>query len=173
MPRGVYERKLKSIEERFWEKVVVGGLDDCWLWTGGVDKDGYGVLFSKKTQIKIHRLSWTLAYSNPGTLCVLHTCDNPPCVNPKHLWLGTQADNTRDKMEKGRHRSATGKQHGSKTCPETVQRGELHHHSSLTDDDIRLIRRDSRNQKVIARDYGVAQSVISNVKLYKTWKHVR
>jgi len=88
----------KSIEERFWAKVEK--TDDCWLWTGATFGDGYG----NCSRLRAHRVSWELANGPvPGGLCVLHHCDRPLCVRPRHLFLGTRKDNSDDKIAKGRH----------------------------------------------------------------------
>lgn len=97
----------QRIKDLFWARV--NKTSDCWLWTGGIDKDGYGVLqtkisLSKLYPFKAHRLSWYLHNGDPEKMCVLHQCDNPPCVNPDHLFLGTMKDNTGDMMLKGRNR---------------------------------------------------------------------
>lgn len=95
--------------DRFWEKVDKRGPDDCWLWTASCDKKGYGAFTLPDGHIGIaHRFSYELHYGPipegegyHGT-CVLHECDNPPCCNPKHLFLGTAKDNAIDMWEKGR-----------------------------------------------------------------------
>ena len=92
---------MRTVEERFWEKVDKSGA--CWEWTAGKNSDGYGQIKIKGRQIKAHRLSWEL-HSTPipdGMQC-LHRCDNPACVNPKHLFLGTHKDNMVDKKIKER-----------------------------------------------------------------------
>lgn len=96
----------KPIAERFWPKVDVRGHEECWEWTASRKERGYGV-FSRPGHnngaLKAHRVSWELANGPiPDGLCVLHRCDNPPCVNPAHLFLGTIADNNRDMSLKGR-----------------------------------------------------------------------
>jgi hypothetical protein len=98
-----------SEQERFWAKVQKG--DGCWLWTGGKFRRGYGA-FKRRgpdgrfQQQKAHRVSYEwLVGPVPDGLCVLHTCDNPPCVNPAHLFLGTNLDNSEDRRVKGRSRN--------------------------------------------------------------------
>lgn len=88
-------------EERFWLAVDTSG--DCWLWTKATDRDGYGKILVDGKRIGAHRLSYLLHYGEiPNGLHVMHTCDNPPCVRPEHLTLGTMADNIRDSIAKGR-----------------------------------------------------------------------
>jgi len=91
----------RPIGERFWEKVDKSG--DCWTWKGGTFRFGYGSFRVGDRRIPAHRVSWELAFGKIADgMCVLHTCDNPGCVNPAHLRLGTQQDNVRDAREKGR-----------------------------------------------------------------------
>lgn len=88
----------------FWPKVASSGDPDaCWPWTGGVNRDGYGNAWAGGRCWKAHRIAWTLANGAiPSGLQVLHHCDNPPCCNPAHLFLGTHADNMADMVRKGR-----------------------------------------------------------------------
>ena len=98
-------RKIKKqpIQERFRQKVAVGHKKECWEWQGNRDQYGYGVIFYNGKLAKAHRLSWTLHFGNiTDGLCVCHHCDNPSCVNPSHLFLGTHQDNAKDRESKGR-----------------------------------------------------------------------
>lgn len=94
------------LAERFWAKVEKGS--SCWTWTGSTDPNGYGRIQRggrKEGVLLAHRLSWHLATGvDPGELCILHLCDNPPCVNPDHLVLGTMAANNYDMVRKGRQK---------------------------------------------------------------------
>jgi len=93
-----------GVEDRFWSKVQK--TENCWLWMGARTKLGYGQRGGRKTGRRYtHRLSWEMRFGPiPEGLCVLHHCDNPPCVNPDHLFLGTKKDNTQDMIAKGRGR---------------------------------------------------------------------
>lgn len=91
----------------FWDFVERGlSTQECWPWTGSKNPKGYGLLGPQyKPYRRAHRYVWFLANGEiPKGLLVLHTCDNPSCVNPDHLWLGTAQDNTTDMMQKGRHK---------------------------------------------------------------------
>jgi hypothetical protein len=109
----------------FWTKVKRSA--DCWEWQGGKATGGYGQARDGRTGRKTgtHRIAWTLTFGPiPSGFCVCHHCDNPPCVRPNHLFLGTVADNNRDMTAKGR--SATGNRSGSRLHPECLARGERH-----------------------------------------------
>ena len=100
--------------ERFWMKVEK--TESCWLWTAAINKTGYGDFYASRTKhVLAHRFSWVLHYGPvPDGLFVCHHCDNPRCVRPDHLWLGTTQENTADMLKKGRHRFGTGQPHDHK-----------------------------------------------------------
>lgn len=155
-------------ETVFWTRVRVGEPDECWPYLGRVDKDGYGVFPSRRfpgNAVRAHRYAYLLKCGPiPDGLFVCHTCDQPVCVNPAHFWLGTSADNTADKMKKGRHRVLSGG-----ACPS----------SKLTEAQVReifeLLRDTNPTERIgdIAARYGVTQSNISAIYAGKSWAHIR
>jgi hypothetical protein len=89
--------------ERFWGKIQVLSPDECWDWLYSTNKDGYGNFWFQGSNVNSHRVAWILTFGPiPNGLDILHKCDNPPCCNPSHLFLGTHEDNMRDMGEKGR-----------------------------------------------------------------------
>ena len=148
-----------TLAERFWAKVEKKVQDDCWEWQGTRNNNGYGQIGKGARGsglLYAHRVSWELASGPiPKGMCVLHHCDNPGCVNPAHLFLGTMADNMRDMVDKGRS-----------------ARGEGKWSVKLTEQDVHEIRQMlSRgiSQMVIAEKYGVTQRTISMIKTGETW----
>lgn len=97
----------QPLPDRFWSKVAKRGPDECWPWTGATNQRGYGRIKYDGRFHMAHRLAWSFHHERPipAGLLACHSCDNPGCVNPKHIWLGTDADNMADKVAKGRHRS--------------------------------------------------------------------
>ncbi len=86
-----------------YDRIEVKPDTGCWEWKRGLDPDGYGLAYAFGKKVRAHRLSWvTFNIDDPAQLCVLHECDNPKCVNPDHLFLGTHRDNVHDKLRKGR-----------------------------------------------------------------------
>ena len=112
--------------QKFWRRVAKG--DGCWLWTGGKNNLGYGRFYVRQVLWRAHRVAWILERGEiPVGLWVLHHCDNPSCVRPDHLFLGTPKDNTADMYAKGRAKPPVpqyGEDHWSKKHPDRVARGE-------------------------------------------------
>lgn len=98
-----YKSRTRSVKDRFWEKVDVKNKNECWIWNSTTDKNGYGIFKLGNKDVKAHRVSWEFhSGSIPLGMQILHKCDNPPCINPNHLFLGTPQDNMDDKKKKGR-----------------------------------------------------------------------
>ena len=133
------------------------GATGCWPWMAGKFSDGYGTVFDNGRNRRAHIVAWERSHgtSVPTGLLICHTCDNPLCCNPAHLYAGTLLDNARDKVERGRQ-----------------PRGEQIKSAKVTRDQVLAIRVDSRPQRTIAADYDVSQATISAIKLGKTWSHV-
>lgn len=122
---------------RFWSHVDVSG--ECWVWLGCRNHRGYGLFGVNGKCRSAHRVAYEIAHGIiPDGLFVLHRCDNPACVRPDHLWLGTHADNMNDRNVKGR--TAKGERHAARIHPERMPRGEKHYLAKLTDTQVRFIR---------------------------------
>ncbi len=156
------------IQERFWAKVRKGGPDECWEWVGATKQGGYG-LFGKSnvtnTSSRLaHRVSFEISNGKiPKHICVLHRCDNPPCVNPNHLFLGSHRDNTQDMIEKGRWRGGI------------KPRGQAHPNSKLTEQnvfDIKYRLSIGEPVRAIAKIYGVSFGLISHIKRGRAWSYL-
>ena len=146
--------------------------DGCLEWVGS-KRGEYGSFGIRQRMFSAHRIAYFLATgTDPGELYVCHSCDNPPCCNPEHLWIGTAYDNTMDKERKMRGNHACGDRSGARLHPERLSRGESCHKAKLSTSDILKIRADARLQVVIAGDFGVYQSVISRIKSRKAWPHI-
>ena len=172
---------------RFWSKVERLG-DECWLWKGSLTTLGYGRIKILGKIYAAHRLAYAITYGMISRQeCVCHKCDNPPCVNPDHLFVGTIGDNNRDRHSKGRcaygdknvarrhpERMASGERHWTKHHP-TFMKGENHHGAKLSSADVLLIReryaKGRVTQKQIAQEYGIAQTTVSAVLRRATWDY--
>ena len=150
-------------EGRFWERVDKNGpvvraeLGACWIWQGARDAFGYGAV----QHTVAHRLSWLFTYGDAGDDCVLHRCDNPPCVNPAHLFVGDRLANAKDRDGKGRLGNRKGVANG---------------HARLTEKDVVDIRAlaasGEYSQEKIGRMYGINQTHVSSIHLRRIWSHI-
>jgi len=157
----------QDIENRFRARFVVGEPDACWPWLGSTLKPGYGkmTIFDKQTALA-HRLAYLFEYRRFPMLtedgkraCACHHCDNMLCVNPTHLFVGSQIDNIRDRHTKGRSKGG-------------VNPGELSGHNKLTDSQVVEILSSAGSNAVVARRYGVSAGTIRLIRLGETWRHV-
>jgi hypothetical protein len=152
------------IEHRFWPKVAIGAEDECWEWQAYRNPKGYGIIRPSRstTFLVASRVSWELTHGPiPEGLCVCHSCDNPPCCNPAHLFLGTKADNAHDMYAKGRR--------------PTVY-GEATANAKLTEDLVREVKRRYSGKRgeviALAREYGIHPGTLLDVLRGRTWSHV-
>lgn len=144
---------------RFWQKVQKRGPDECWEWTGCRNPKGYGAFAIKKKPRRPNRIVLTLALGRnllPNELAC-HTCDNPPCCNPAHLFVGSAAENTHDMISKGR-----------------ASRGEKNPGSKITEADVRRIRElgATVSQAKLAEIYGLGGATISRIINRRRWAYV-
>lgn len=143
-----------SPRERFMSYVHPEPNSGCWLWVGANRGNGYGAFWHGFPQ-KAHHVAWEMFCDQPrGNLCVLHRCDVRCCVNPRHLFLGTHADNNKDRAAKGRSANT---------------KGERHPGRKLDVDQVSAIRTDPRSQRKIAADFGISQVQVSSIKRGKSW----
>jgi Autographiviridae endonuclease len=160
----------KPFIQRFNERWTPEPWSGCWLWTAGVGTNNYGKFWFNRRRNVAHRVSWQLHRGPiPTGMWVLHKCDTPLCVNPDHLWLGTNGDNQRDSVEKGRQRPS-------------FYRGESLPQSKLTDRDIiairKLYRKGVPNNKSefssygLGQRFGVSSSLIRQIIRREIWRHV-
>lgn len=144
------------MEERFLKHIYK--TDTCWIWTGSITKKmGYGQFNIDGNTYRSHRVSYELYKGQiPKGLLVRHICNNPPCVNPQHLEVGTHQDNVNDKMKSGRH-----------------QTGINHYKSKLTEEQVKEIRNRADEPKTkLSKEFNTSMSNIYNIIKNKNWKHL-
>lgn len=152
-------RSREEAISQFWSYVSKG--DGCWLWTSALDAHGYGMyrLEAGKSMRRAHRLAWEIINGPiPAELVVCHRCDNPPCVRPDHLFLGTQRDNMHDCVTKGR-----------------MPRGEQRHSAKLTEDQVRSIRalrQAGQSRRSVARTFEVSSRTVLAIESGSKWSWV-
>ncbi len=146
----------EALAHRFWAKVDKS--DECWLWTAAKDRKGYGLFkLTGSVTRSAHRVSWMLTRGSmpASSVVVMHTCDNPGCVNPAHLKLGTNLENNADKVAKGRH---------------TL--GERNGNAKLTADQVRFIRSAPLTSSALGKHFGIAPGYVRQIRGRGAWRHI-
>jgi hypothetical protein len=156
----VAERARDRLAHRFWSKVKIGEADECWPWEGRRSDRGYGEFDYGNRPVVASRFAYFLSTGiDPGDVFVCHSCDNPPCCNPGHLWPGTHRDNMRDMALK-------------KRAHITGWKGADHPSAKLSLENVLTIRASSHANADLAIQYGVTAAAIYNIRERKTWRHV-
>lgn len=153
---GLTPSKAQKVIKRFWSKVNVGDPWECWVWTGGCDKDGYGHFCVNGRSRRTHRLSYLLARGHWPLECCLHYCDTPPCCNPLHLREGTHQDNVIDRDQKGRQAQGESNGRAKLTWIEVEQ--------------IRSIYAEGRwTMSELADYFGISRRQVGNIVYGRSW----
>lgn len=154
---------VDGTEERFWSNVDTGSEEDCWEWLASTKGRGYGQFWvtyedGSKENWYAHRLAYKLEYGEIDKPQVNHNCDNMICVNPNHLYNGTQSDNRKDAYRRGR----------------ASEKGENAGSSKLTEEEVIEIRDkvDNSTYRELADEYGVTMSCINHIVNRRSWKHI-
>lgn len=196
---------ISEIEkERFFAKIGRGKTeDDCWTWNAATTEFGYGLMNAQGRQQRAHRISYKIHVGDiPEGLQICHHCDNPPCTNPKHLFMGTQDDNMKDASRKGRsafgdrngarkyiERMPRGDLHYSKTDPHLVNRGDNHYSKraapgkmiregccKIGEKEVVEIRRICANkemtQRAVGKLFNISEASVSMIVHRITWGHI-
>jgi hypothetical protein len=157
-------QRKPSPDERFWSKV--NRLGDCWLWTGSRDDKGYGHFQPRDGYpVMAQRFAYASTFGPiPEGNSVCHHCDNPPCVNPWHLFTGTASDNQQDSIRKGRKYCLPPRSAPGETNPSVKLRAEQV---------LNILRRAEEPLDVLAREFDVTKHAIWRIRHRKTWRHLR
>ena len=172
-----------NVKERFEKYIELIPFTTCWIWNGSLNKKGYGCFWANNTRFRANRFSYTLYKGEiPEGMFVCHSCDNPSCVNPEHLWLGTPKDNVQDMIKKGRSHYSRGsrkhcKQHGNHSGKHyNHPKGEKHYSSKLTEQQVKEIRLKYKPFEYspyrLAEEYNVSCQSIKKIVKRQTWKHI-
>jgi hypothetical protein len=149
--------KAEPIEIRLWRKIKIAGEDECWEWQAYKTRQGYGVIGSNKKTFLAHRVVFEIFNGKmPSGLCVMHTCDNPSCCNPKHLKLGTIQDNNKDRHEKQRSKGGSNK-------------GAKNPRSKLKETEVIKIYNANGTLQSIADKFGIKMQTVHDIKRGKIW----
>jgi hypothetical protein len=167
---------IGDLERRFWSYVGLRG-PGCWTWTGHTDKNGYGIIAVNSQNRRAPRVLWEMLHPEdaplPRNVLVCHSCDNPPCVRPDHLWLGSNDANMADCTAKGRRPS--GSRAGVYTKPDSRRYAEDHANSKLTRGQAKelIARREAGEKRVrLAEQFGITPEQVRRIVIGETW-HTR
>jgi hypothetical protein len=151
----LHSLRSPKVAARFWVKVDRSDPDRCWHWKAST-RNGYGIFCIGAREVYAHRYAHMLTNGPiPDGLSILHACDVPACVNPRHLRAGTNTENAQDRVDRNR-----------------LPRGENHPASKLTDSDVIAIRAATEPNRDLAKRYGVARQTIDDIRALRRWKHV-
>ena len=150
-----------NLDNLFWSKVLVQGLDECWPWQASKFGSGYGSFGAGRIQgipQQAHRVAYLLTHGTlPKGVVIRHTCNNRPCCNPTHLIGGTHQDNSNDKVQANRQAK-----------PKGINNGR----AKLTDQQVLDIRDDNRSRLAIAKDYKISRVLVGKIKRKENWSHL-
>lgn len=153
---------MATVSQRMDKHTNKDNLDGCWIWTAHATLQGYGQIRVDGKTLKAHRVAWSLVNGQiPDSMMVLHHCDNPSCVNPAHLHLGTLADNNRERCERGRSFIPLGETNAASKLiePQVLEIRECYANGGIT-------------QRELAKRYGVCKSLISAIVNRRNWIHI-
>lgn len=149
-----------TLQQRFEAKFNRLGADECWPWLAGKTLDGYGNFDVLGKSVGAHRVAYELYVGEiPSGMQVLHSCDNPSCVNPDHFWLGTHADNMADKGRKGRVSVGD-------------RKGEKHPMVKLAAHQVLMIRSDPRSSYAVAKEFNISSVHVRKIRRKESWAHI-
>jgi len=160
----VYNREW-SLQERLEKNIITVQDTGCWEWQAYKNEAGYAIMSLNNKTTRVHRIAYELYNESkiPNGLIVCHSCDNPCCINPEHLWLGTHADNVNDKVNKGRAMGGSNK-------------GEINPQRILNEYEVLEIREKystgNYTQEELGTEYSVSRSAIKMVVNRNNWKHI-
>lgn len=163
--------ELTPAQERRFLRSVPQGLhpNACWPWLGNCFRNGYGRFCFNYASYRASRIAYLLHYGcDPSDLLILHSCDNPSCVNPIHIYAGTPDDNMHDKMSRGRHRAGKG--------PRPASQGSRHGRAKLTEEQVHDIRKRctrGESDTSLSQRYGVSRGLIWFIRTGKNWSHIK
>lgn len=148
----------RPLEDRFWEKVLIAPFYECWEWSAFCNSLGYGMFRIGKRMPLAHRVSYELNIGAiPNGLLICHKCDNPRCVRPEHLYAGTDADNSRDRVSRGRSFRPI---------------GEKSHRAKLTESLAKEIRASNLSHNKAAAHFNISRGAVRDIRLRRSWTHI-